>query len=103
MKLPKDTFLKPSGALMKTILMTVAALSLISSSFAAESQMASAQATNTTCTAEAETAGCGNDKVGTGLLNCLHDYKKAHKEFKITDSCEASLKQLRRDVKAKKN
>ena len=64
--------------------------------------MASAQAINTVCTEEAATAKCGNDKVGSGLLKCLRDYKKANKDFVITDSCEASLKQLRRDVRAKR-
>lgn len=88
---------------MKVIFSMVLMVSTIFPAFSAESQMASAQAINTVCTQEAETAQCGNDKVGTGLLKCLHNYKKSHKDFKITDSCEASLKQLRRDVKAKKN
>ena len=88
---------------MKIILFSSLMLLTLSVAHAAESQMASAQATNTTCTQEAETAKCGNDKVGTGLIKCLRDYKKANKDFIITDVCEASLKQLRRDVKAKKN
>lgn len=87
---------------MKLVLLALI-LSTFSLAQAAESQMASAQAINTVCTEEAETAKCGNDKVGTGLITCLRNYKKANKNFKITDSCEASLKQLRRDVKAKKN
>jgi len=88
--------------LMKKILVVLSIL-LSSMAHSQVAKMASAQAINTVCTQEAETAKCGNDKVGSGLLNCLHDYKKANKDFVITDSCEASLKQLRRDVKAKKN
>lgn len=88
---------------MKAILAITLMISTLSIAYSAESQMASAQAINTTCTEEAETAKCGNDKVGTGLLKCLRTYKRAHKDFKITESCEASLKQLRRDVKAKRN
>lgn len=93
---------------MKAIFLTLT-IAISSSAFAQTgtntpvSEMASAQAINTVCTQEAETAKCGNDKVGSGLIKCLRDYKKAHKDFVITDSCEASLKQLRRDVKAKKN
>ena len=85
------------------IILSALIFSTITFAQAAESQMASAQAINTVCTQEAEVAKCGNDKVGIGLINCLRDYKKANKDFKISDSCEASLKQLRRDVKAKKN
>lgn len=85
------------------IILSAFILSTLSFAQAAESQMASAQAVNTVCTEEAEVAKCGNDKVGTGLIKCLRDHKRANKGFKISDSCEASLKQLRRDVKAKKN
>ena len=56
-------------------------------------------AVDNACTAEASTAGCGNEKVGTGLLKCIHAYKKAHKEFKLSDGCKASMKQLRSDRK----
>jgi hypothetical protein len=88
---------------MKKILVTVLMISNFSTAYSVENQMASAQATNTSCTQESETAKCGNDKVGTGLLECFNTYKKTHKDFKITDVCEASLKQFRRDVKAKKD
>lgn len=88
---------------MKVILMAVLMISTFGVAHSAENKMASAQGTNTTCTQESETAKCGNDKVGTGLLACLNEYKKSHKDFKISDSCEASLKQLHRDIGAKKN
>jgi hypothetical protein len=32
-------------------------------------------AVNSSCSAEAATAGCGDKKVGSGLLKCIHAYK----------------------------
>ena len=68
--------------------------------FAAHADKASDKvAVDNACTAEATTAGCGSEKVGTGLLKCIHAYKMAHKEFKLSDGCKASMKQLRSDRK----
>ncbi|MGZ3703582.1 MAG: hypothetical protein ACXWSD_17625, partial [Bdellovibrionota bacterium] len=56
------------------------------------------------CTAEAQTAGCGSEQVGTGLLKCIHAYKKAHKkDFKLSDGCKAALQKEHADMKAKKS
>ena len=60
-------------------------------------------AVNSACAAESATAKCGEEKVGTGLLKCLHAYKKANKDFKLSDACKASMKKLHADKKAEKS
>ncbi len=47
-----------------------------------EAKGADAQAVNAACSQDAAAAGCGAEKVGTGLLKCLHGYKKAHHDKK---------------------
>jgi hypothetical protein len=75
----------------------------LTSAMAAESKSADAQAVDQACTQEAQTASCGNEKVGTGLLKCLHAYKKEHKkDFKISEGCKTAMKTLRADRKEKK-
>lgn len=70
---------------------------------AGESKKPDAQAVDAACTQEAQVAGCGNEKVGTGLLKCLGAYRKEHKkDFKISEGCKSSLKTLHEDVKEKK-
>ena len=68
---------------------------------AAEHKAAVTQA----CSADAEKAGCAGKEVGTGLLKCLHAYKKEHKDFEISEGYKASTKSLRdekKEWKAKK-
>jgi hypothetical protein len=67
-----------------------------------EAKGADAQAIDAACTAEAQTAGCGEEKVGSGLLKCIHAYKKAHKDFKLSDGCHAAIGKAREDRKARK-
>ncbi len=59
------------------------------------SSSANAQNVDSACTQEAATANCGNEKVGTGLMNCLHKYKKANPSFKISEQCHAAMKKDR--------
>lgn len=66
-----------------------------------EAKGADAQAVNAACSTDAATAGCGAEKVGTGLLKCLHGYKKAHHDFKFSDGCKTAMKTLHHDKKAK--
>ena len=62
-------------------------------SYAADAVLtADNDAINTSCSADATTAGCGSEKVGTGLLKCLHAYKKAHPDFKFSESCKITMK-----------
>jgi hypothetical protein len=87
---------------MKTLI-CITLLSMSLTTFAADPAMkADAQAVDSACTADAQTAGCGSEKVGTGLLKCLHAYKKAHHDFKFSDSCKASMKKMHQDRKAEK-
>lgn len=85
------------------ILLISALLALTFSTTQANEQMkADAEAVNSACTQDGATAGCGNEKVGSGLLKCLHAYKKAHKEFKFQESCVTAMKTMRADRKAHK-
>lgn len=52
---------------------------------------------NSACSADAQTAGCGGQVVGEGLLKCMHAYKKEHKDFKFSEGCKTAMKQLRGD------
>ncbi len=63
---------------------------------------ADAQAIDSACKAEAATAGCGDEVVGKGLLKCMGQYKKAHKDFRFSDGCRSAIKQLREDRMAMK-
>lgn len=54
------------------------------------------EAVATACAEEAKIANCGDAKVGTGLLKCIHQYKKENrKEFKISDACKESMRRLK--------
>jgi hypothetical protein len=89
---------------MKTVFAVLALVCFSSAAFA-EGKVATgadAQAIDSACSADAATAGCGSEQVGTGLLKCLHAYKKAHKDFKFSDSCREATKKARTDRKAKK-
>jgi hypothetical protein len=74
-----------------------------SSAFAADPVMkADAQSIDTACVADAATAKCGADQVGTGLLKCLHAYKKANHTFKFSSGCKEAMQQMHKDRKAGK-
>lgn len=85
-----------------TLIVTGLMLALCTSAFAKENTSADAAAVNGACAQDAATAGCGSEKVGTGLLKCLHAYKKSNKDFKFSDSCKAAMKTMHQDRKAKK-
>jgi hypothetical protein len=72
-------------------------LSMSMSVFAADAAMtADAQALNTACASEAQTAGCGSDKVG----KCIHEYKEKNPSFKVSDGCRDAMKKMHADKKA---
>ncbi len=68
---------------------------------AKENTSPEAEGVDAACTAESTTAGCGADKVGTGLLKCIGAYHKAHREFKPSAGCKTAMKQLHAGKKAK--
>ena len=88
--------------IQKMLLVTLFALSSSMAMAADATISADKQAIDSACTSDAATAGCGTEQVGTGLMKCLHTYKKAHKDFKISDACKASMKQMHADKKAGK-
>ena len=62
------------------------------------SQNPDAQAIDQACGAEAQTAGCSGEQVGTGLLKCIHAYKKANKKsFQISAGCKSAMMKARAD------
>jgi hypothetical protein len=81
--------------------LAVAALALTTTAYAVDATtQANADAVNAACTADASTAGCSDKVVGTGLLKCLTDYKKAHPEFKFSEGCKAATAKGVSDYKA---
>jgi hypothetical protein len=89
-----------------TFIFSVAALLLgLSFQVAAQKNPAlaeDAKAINSACQADGATAGCGQEVVGKGLLKCIGAYRKAHKDFKVSDGCHAAIKKLDEDRKAPK-
>jgi len=52
------------------------------------------------CAQEATTAQCGNELVGTGLLKCVHAYKKANLSFQLSNTCKAAIDTLKTELKS---
>ena len=48
----------------------------------------------TACSEEIVKTGC-KEELGKGLLKCIHEYRKSNKDFKVSDSCKASVKDTR--------
>ena len=88
---------------MKKLMAIVLILGFASMSQAAgkEATGPDALAVDAACSADASTAGCGSEKVGTGLLKCLWAYKKAHKDYKFSDACKSAMHKMHDDKKAK--
>lgn len=85
------------GDNMKTAIVTLTALTIQFTAMASDPAMeADRAAVNSACSAEASTANCGDQKVGSGLLKCIQAHKKSNKDFKISDSCKASMKSLKK-------
>ena len=59
-------------------------------------------AVNTACASDTAAAKCGSEKVGSGLLKCLHAYKKANPTFTFSESCQKAKATLKADRKATK-
>lgn len=41
------------------------------------------------CSADIQATGCSQE-LGHGLMKCIHEYKKSHKEFSVSESCKAA-------------
>lgn len=83
---------------MKTVLLAAAVLLSASVAYAADATIqADKDAILTNCSTDAQTAGCGTEKVGTGLLKCLHAYKKANAGYKFAPTCKTAMMQLKAD------
>jgi hypothetical protein len=55
----------------------------------------------TACAADITTTGCTSE-FGHGLMKCIHAYKEANKDFKISDTCKAAAQEgrdMRKDRK----
>lgn len=78
---------------MKTILMTLVTLTL-------SGTLAYANDVKEACSADVATSGC--TAKGKEQVKCLHEYKKANKDFKFSESCKASFKEAKEERKAKR-
>jgi hypothetical protein len=89
---------------MKMIFATILCLAFTSPVFAGPDAAIQAdnQAIDAACTSDAQTAGCGTEQVGKGLLKCLHAYKKANPSYKFSASCKSAMMQRHADKKAGK-
>lgn len=60
------------------------------------------QEVNQSCAADAEKAGCAGKEIGSGLMKCLHAYKKSNKDFQISEGCKSASKSLHKERKSAK-
>jgi hypothetical protein len=82
---------------MSTLVKGFAALVLSMScsvALAAEAAAAMEPTMDTACATEMKTANCAMDKTGEESKKCLHDYKKAHKDFKMSEECHKAMKHM---------
>ena len=81
--------------MMKSLILAVSLLSVSSVFAAGPATGPDAVNIDNACKQDAATANCGNEQVGTGLLKCLHAYKKANKNYTFTPSCKAAMEKAR--------
>jgi hypothetical protein len=84
---------------MRFVVLATAMLASISAFAANEARQADKQAVDQACMAEAQAASCGSDQAGTGLVKCIHAYKKANPGFKVSPGCGEALKTLHQENK----
>ena len=90
---------------MKNVFLTIVSLVFLSSFSMAvdKAQMqADRDAVKSACTAEATQAGCAGQEVGKGLLKCMGTYKKANKDFKMSEGCKSAMQKLKSDRQSRK-
>jgi hypothetical protein len=51
------------------------------------------------CRRDAEEIGCGDNRVGNGLLRCMQEYKKSHREHRFSRECREAMKRMREEHK----
>lgn len=88
----------------KIMFVLITFFTVSNSAFAVDATLkADRSAVDAACTQEAQTAGCGTEIVGKGLLKCIHAYKKNNKKtFTISPGCKTAMEQLHADKKAGK-
>lgn len=52
------------------------------------------------CSSEVSTANCSDKSYGKGLMKCLENYKKQHKEFQISEGCKSARKKIAAENKS---
>ena len=72
---------------MKKILLTLAAMSLSATIAYANGEGGNMKEA---CASDVATSGCTGE--GKDLQMCVHNYKKSHKGFKLSDSCKSAMK-----------
>ncbi len=82
---------------MKTILLTLAAMSLSATMAYAQGAVGDIKGA---CSSDLATTGCTGE--GHNLKKCVHDYKKSHEGFKISDSCKTAMKDMHEARKEKR-
>jgi hypothetical protein len=88
-------------SILRSSLAATALVVATSSAYAVDATtQANAEAVNAACATDASTAGCSDKVVGTGLLKCLADYKKAHPEFKFSEGCKTASAKGMADYRA---
>lgn len=84
---------------MNTKHVVFALLAMSATSFAVSADETMHTKVRTACATEIKTAGCEEKKLGEGLLKCVHEYKREHKDFTISAECKEAAKAGREEIK----
>lgn len=82
---------------MKKLLITLTALTLSATAYAHGDQGGMMKEA---CAADVATTGCTGE--GKEKMKCMHEYKKANKDFKFSEGCKMAFKDAREDRKEKR-
>ena len=80
---------------MKNLLIALTALTLSSGVAYANQDVKDA------CASDVATTGCTGE--GKEKMKCLHDYKKANKDFKFSEGCKSAFHENREEKKQKRD
>ncbi len=85
---------------MKLLTVLILSLTALFTIPAKANVTAQKQSVDNACYQEARYANCGDKRVGTGLIKCIHNYKSVNKAFQISEPCKAALSALTYERKA---
>lgn len=87
--------------MLKSVIVSLVLAASVSS-FAAGKNAEKDSKIKEACSAEITASGCTGKDFGKGLMKCMHEYKQAHKDFVISESCKGVKHEMKAARQAKK-